>query len=467
MPSKFYGLLTFALLALLVAAPSAAAEDGTYLVVFKQSSGIPGHAAQSISDAGGTVVTELPQIGVAIASSTSPTFAQRLHLDRSVATVGSDAGFTLRPQWIDESQVLEGAGGTNSVLSKSSTEVTDPSQAPFFVVQWNMRQVEAPAAWDAGHLGSPDVTVAVLESGIDYTHPELQGKVDLSRSVSFVPEDDAIVQALYPGVHPSVDLNIGGTMVAGIIACNATGTACLAPNVQLTSVKTVDKDSNGTWARHLQGILYAADSGVDILAASFGHTIHSDNPEFKAVRESFKRAVNYAWNKGIFVVGGIGGVARASGHDADHDVEGSYYPPAQFTHALGVSATAPINFSDFDTHSGYSNFGYTLVDLAAPGGRLFAQPFDRIASPCTQFSQVVPTCQINDEDDEFDWLLFASGNFAMGHAAGLAALLLSQDPSLTPNQIAVRMKQTADDLGDPGRDALFGWGRINVRRALE
>src|SRR2546423_13497085 len=81
-----------------------------------------------------------------------------------------------------------------------------------------MRAIGADRAWAAGYLGSPDVKVVILDTGIDYLHPELQGLVDLSLSRSFVPAEDTVVERLYPGRHHVTVLFWHGTAMAATVA---------------------------------------------------------------------------------------------------------------------------------------------------------------------------------------------------------------------------------------------------------
>src|SRR5690606_15946941 len=90
----------------------------------------------------------------------------------------------------------------------------EPAAADFYPRQWHLKTIQAEDAWDAGHLGSPDVTVAILDTGIDYRHADLAGLVDLDRSVSFATADDPYVRFYFPGAHLVADIGYHGTHVA-------------------------------------------------------------------------------------------------------------------------------------------------------------------------------------------------------------------------------------------------------------
>src|SRR5690606_27004497 len=91
------------------------------------------------------------------------------------------------------------------------TSADDPTSALLYADQWNLHQIQAEAAWASGRLGSSGVTVAILDTGIDYLLPDLDGRVDLNRSVSFVPTDDLFLSIFFPNRHPSADLHYHGT----------------------------------------------------------------------------------------------------------------------------------------------------------------------------------------------------------------------------------------------------------------
>src|SRR5262249_37237448 len=118
----------------------------------------------------------------------------------------------------------------------------NPASAFFFGLgwQWNLKAIHADQAWAAGDLGSSAVTVSIIDSGIDYNSFDLTGLVDLSRSVSFVPTDDALAATLFPGVNPITDLNGHGTGVAAVVVSNALAFAGVTSRTRLIAVKTHD-----------------------------------------------------------------------------------------------------------------------------------------------------------------------------------------------------------------------------------
>src|SRR5688500_9413563 len=184
-----------------------------HVVVFA-SAQVPGAFEEEVAAFGGVVERVVPAGGLAVVSSLGEDALGALRADTDVLSVEPDA--TLEP-------AVELAFG-DETYERSEVGIEShggPTGAAFFSRQWNLRAIGADVAWAQGHLGSPDVLVGILDSGIDYLHPELAGRVDLSRSISLVPALDAQVASLFPGRHPVTDLNSHGTAMAGLIVSNA------------------------------------------------------------------------------------------------------------------------------------------------------------------------------------------------------------------------------------------------------
>lgn len=131
-----------------------------------------------------------------------------------------------------------------------------------------MRAIDADKAWAAGEFGSEDVVVAILDTGIDYTYPDLLGRVDLSRSISLQPRDDALVSAFFPGKHPITDLHYHGTHVASTVVSNGYIVAGVTSMTTLIGVKVCSV--YGGCNRIFEGIKYAVDQDADITYMSLG-----------------------------------------------------------------------------------------------------------------------------------------------------------------------------------------------------
>jgi thermitase len=277
--------------------------------------------------------------------------------------------------------------------------------------------IKATTAWDAVK-GGPETVIAILDTGVDMTHPDLAAKI-ISPGHDFANDDDDATDDHWHGTH-----------VAGIAAAdtnNSTGIAGVAWNCRILPVKVVDASGSGWYSWIIDGIIWAVDHGADVINLSLGDIIDD---------EFLRDACRYAHDNGVVVV-------ASAGNDG---TEGVFYPAAYDAYVLAVAA------SDFnDAVAAFSSFG-PEIDVAAPGVW--------IIGPAPQ--AYVGTGALP--------YLFASGtSMAAPHVAGLAALIKSAKPDLSVDDIMKVIRYTADDINRataPGRDDHVGYGRINMARAL-
>lgn len=428
------------------------------LVVFS-SQRLPTNHARIIGDHGGTVVAAYDAIGVAVVDGLTPQAAAALGGRSGVLAVSPDYILPVEPP------------GEISVEQAVLDEITNdnPQGAFFFARQWHLRAINAPAAWAAGHTGSSDVTVAILDTGLDYNHADLVGRVDLSRSASFVPSDDAHLQTVFPGAHPVADMHYHGTHVGATVASNAFAAAGVTSKTTLIGVKVCNRNGSCPTSGVLAGLMFAADQGADIANLSLGGLfLKRLNPGFHSI---INRAYTYANRRGMGVVVAAGN----ANFDLDHNLgpDGTHYPSlyASYCNApqvMCVSSTGPLTagsvngpWTELDTRAPYSNYGRSAIDVAAPGGRSGQiGSGGAVWAACSTFSLLVPICQTGT------FIIGLSGtSMASPHAAGVAALIAASGAS-NPAQIRSRLHQTADDIGDAGTDPYFGKGRVNAARAV-
>ncbi len=438
---------------LLAASAASLESSGRYVVVFSAER-VPGDFGERVAALGGSIESALDSIGVAAVTGLSEAGAAELAAAVGIRAVEPDP-LTSPP---DDGEATDGLAAEAAVAADATAS---PTTAQFYARQWNLRAVFAPDAWAAGFLGSRDVVVAILDTGIDYTNPDLAGLVDLDRSISLVPED---VTRHYPGRLPFSDLFWHGTAVAGVVASNAIVLAGVNRSVTLLAVKVADSTNNHTVGRLISGIVYAADQGADVINLSRGsQRDKSQSPGFVA---AFERAVNYAFRKGALVVS----VPFNDAADLDHNGN-IVRMPCEAANAICVSATGPTGAAgingpwvDVDAIAPYSAFGRSAVSVAAPGGAGEVGQFRRMWTICTTTptqTTGAPACRAHQPVAQG-----AGTSFAAPHVAGLAALLVTQLGHGNPARIRARILQSADDLGDPGVDPYYGKGRINVARAL-
>lgn len=277
--------------------------------------------------------------------------------------------------------------------------------------------IKAVKAWDQAK-GDEGTVIAVIDTGVDFSHPDLAAKL-AGHGHDFVNDDDE-----------ASDDHWHGTFVAGVAAAdtnNAVGIAGVAWNCRVLPVKVMDAQGNGYYSWIIDGITWAADHGAGVINLSLGGDI--DDP-------FLEEACRYAHDKGVVIV-------AAAGNDG---LAGVLYPAAYDDYVLAVAA------SDYnDQIADFSNYG-PQMDVAAPGVWILGP------APQSYVGQ------------GYEPYLFASGTSAAApNVAGMAALLKSAKPDLTADQIMQIIRYTADDINKaalPGRDDRAGYGRINMERAL-
>ncbi len=308
-------------------------------------------------------------------------------------------------------------------------QVTDPGLAN----QWAPQQIDAPDAW-LSTQGDPAVVIAIVDTGVDYRHTELSPNMWTNDDVPGNGLDDdgnGYVDDFYGWDFANtdgdpLDDHFHGTHVAGIAAAaanaNPAGLVGICPRCRLMAVKVLSANGSGTLDAVANGITYAADNGARVINMSLG------GPTGSATLES---AVNYAWNRGLVVV-------AAAGNNGD---SAPFYPAA-YSNAMAIAST---NASDY--RSCFSNFA-SYMSVAAPGESIYSTT-------------------LVDANGQDTYGTFSGTSMATPHAAGLAGLLFSQDLTRSNAQVRSLIESTAEDLGPTGRDAYFGYGRINAYRAVQ
>lgn len=280
-----------------------------------------------------------------------------------------------------------------------------PPNDPSLSSQWAISTIQADKAWEIT-TGSPNVVVAVLDTGIESTHQDLKNKI--------VPGIDIVNMDNDPS-----DDNGHGTHVSGIIAADANnnlGIAGISWGSMLMPVKVITASGEGAYSDLTEGIIYAADHGARVLNLSVGGYSYS---------QTLGDAVEYAHGKGAVLV-------AAGGN------EGSSEPiyPAAYPNVIGVAATDPA-----DQIWTSSNHG-SAIKIAAPGASILSATLNNA-------------------------YVRASGTSASAaYVSGVAALILSKNPDFSNTQIEQILYRTADDLGDKGPDQIYGNGRVNAAKAL-
>jgi subtilisin family serine protease len=264
--------------------------------------------------------------------------------------------------------------------------------------------------------------------------------------------------------------------VAGIIAAadNAFGTIGVAPEAKILAVKVLSGvTGSGDFAGIIQGIVYAADQGANVINMSLGVTdgLPKGGAEVAELINATKRAAQYAYAHNVLIVASSGN----DGRDLDHDANVVAFP-AQLPGVLAVAATAPeawghdLNGADLDLPASYSNYGQSAVHFAGPGGD-FDYPGNEnctiatLVRPCWVFDGVfAPSGYVPPTGNLYSWATGTS--MAAPHVSGVAALIFGKYPGITAQKVEQILRKSAEDLGKPGKDDFYGQGRVNAANAV-
>lgn len=447
---------------------NAAASSGRHLVVFNGQS-IPAGFADRVAALGGKVELQNAALGFAAVRGLNAAGVAALAKGAGVMSVGVEPVVQL---------VLPAAMQSQRVDATVQSP-TNPAAATRFPFQWGMRAIHADAAWSAGFLGSPNTTAAILDSGIDYTYPDLAPLVDQDRSIDFVGEADSVTKYFGPGRKAFSDLAGHGSMTASIVASQGTVIAGVTSQTKLVAVKVCNMRGSCPTGAIFAGMQYAADIGANVVNMSLGgEDLKKNDPGFTAVAN---RATNYLKRKGALLVVSAGN----SGLDLDHS--GNMYAfLCDAANVVCVSATGPTGqegdagpFENVDAPAFYTNFGRSAVSLAAPGGNgIFDADgnlvdVSRVWAACSHTWVAFVSAQPSPTEAPVAAPCFGGtfilGNigtsFASPHVAGVAALIASKYVG-NPAALRARLQQTADDLGQKGTDPFYGKGRVNAARAV-
>jgi subtilisin family serine protease len=446
------------------AVPSAGASAGaasTYVVLY-QGADVPTDAAQRIADAGGTLVYRYDQIGVAIARSTNSSFVDVIGNDKRVEGASATAGFA--------TQLTEKMTAAGPLPGSTPA----PGDDPLSDFQWDMVQIHAPEA-RAINGGSPSVVVGDIDTGLDFTHPDLAPNIDFAKSTSCiggVPNPDPAAWADDQG-H--------GTHTAGTIAAarNGIGIVGVAPNVKIAAIKAGNADGFFFPEAVICAFMWAGSHHLDVTNNSYfadpWHFNCHNDPEQRAIWKAEQRAIRYAMQQGVTVVASLGNDNQdLSKRNIDEISPDNDTPitrevtnacvvvPVEIAGVIGVSANGQQMEKSF-----YSSYGVGVVQVVAPGGDF---PFQT--------------------EDPFEGLVLSTfpGGYALSegtsmaspHVAGVAALAISAHGRMSPGALQALITQTADPVpcppspfnpggffpatcqGGPGYNGFHGHGQVNA-----
>lgn len=424
----------------LAMAPQAGASSTgatqTYVVLYKAGASTSG-AAKAVTSAGGTVVASYSQIGVVIARSDQTAFATTLGKQSKVEGVSATTNF--------------GAGLRGEEAAGVTADAPAPGSdgEPLAGWQWDMEQINAFAAHEITG-GDPDVVVGDLDTGLDFTHPDLAPnyRADLSADCS-----SGVAQPLLAGN----DQNGHGTHTAGTVAAavNDIGITGVAPNVSLAGVKSSNDDGFFFPEMVICSYMWVAEKGIDVTNNSYFADPWlfncANDAGQRAIWKAERRAIQYAQSKGTVVVASAGNFSD----DLSHPTQDVTSPddttpvtrditnacsviPVEVPGVIGVTATGDLSLKSY-----YSNYGISTTDVAAPGGdRRFQITADPGGGRVLSTWPASAPCAIQTTDQGAKYCWIQGTSMAGPHAAGLAALILSQ--GVAPRAVEAVMESTAN-----------------------
>jgi subtilisin family serine protease len=404
-----------------------------------------------------------------------------------------------------------------------------PNSEPLAICQWDMAVIDAGDESFAEATGA-GVKVGVIDTGVDFEHPDIAANLDVDLSCSFIFDDTPtadpaeIANGDCTNKDAVQDLSGHGTHVASNIAApvNGIGIAGIAPEADIVALKVCTEVGFCFVDSVAAALRYAGDVGLDVVNLSlfadpYLYYCKSD-AEQRAMLKEMESAAKYAQQRGVLIVSSAGNQVDDLQHPVEDEVSPDWPPdtaetrvvrnncrvaPAELTGVLTVSAVGPVGYPGYDLWiADYSSVGMSRVDVTAPGGDYFRATNTRQDAVLGAMSSTGDAdhnlWEIIDQLEmtglpEFDgWTVLADGGYRYGflngtsmsspHAAGVAALIIEKHPNWSQGAVKAAVQRTTTQLtcppaqleddprrcfGNNGRTSFFGHGLVNALNAAE
>ncbi|MFJ3338377.1 S8 family serine peptidase [Streptomyces sp. NPDC086766] len=442
---------------------------------------------KAIAEAGGTVVVTYDRIGVIVVHSANPDFGRQMRAVPGVQSAGATRTAPLSPSGTTDEGAAQYLSRAEAVKAEqASAGDSEPLEAD----QWDLRAIGADQAAKI-NPGSRNVTVGVIDTGVDDTHPDIAPNFSPSQSANCV---SGKADTTYGSWRPVDADHYHGTHVAGEIAAarNGIGVAGVAPGVKVAGITVAQPDAGQLFYPEsvVCAFVFAADHGVEITNNSYyvDPWLYNclDDPDQRAIVDAVNRAQLYAQGKGTLNVAAAGN----SNDDLDSDAivddsspdDGTavtrtidphkcFDVPTQLPGVVTVSAVGVKGAKSY-----YSSYGDGVIDVAAPGGDKY-----QIPDTPSKNGRILSTMPNNQ------YAFLQGTSMATPHVAAVAALLKSAHPQATPAQLQALLKAEADNPGCPAEpydgngdgvvdatcaggkrvNGFYGFGVVNALRAVK
>jgi subtilisin family serine protease len=377
-------------------------------------------------------------------------FAAVQHLSQAPDVEWACPNTAFRPRLSGQATLGGAVGDQKRRVASVGQDANTPGVFPndeYFPMQWHLHNtgqsggtpgadIRAPEAWEIT-TGDPNIIVAVPDTGVDTNHPDLAD--NLVPGYDFYENDDQ--------PDPTLDqpVNTHGTACAGLIAAkgnNALGVTGVTWDCKIMPIKVETADGLSSDADIARAFRFMASNGADVITNSWGYGL--------AVPITHSAIIDVTRPGGL----GRGGkgcvLTGASGNGGTNNL--MYI--ARYPEVIAVGAT-----NHNDVRCSYSSYGPEL-DITAPGGQGVDNLWTTDISGSAGWNMAF-------DPNILDYTSGGGTSFSSPIAAGVAALILSIEPNLTSGEVRHFLERSAKDLGNPGRDDYYGWGRVDAKAALD